>query len=68
MPYYGLKFEGKIAFIIPWNKEEDPTLHDFENAIASVWGRLGSDLLRSPNSHGPRPQVVAVNDFHSPIK
>ena len=42
--YYALKVEGKIVFIIPWDKQEDPSLSDFQFAIAKVWGKLGSDF------------------------
>ena len=42
--YYALKVEGKIIFIIPWDKEEQPILSDFQFAIATVWGKLGSDF------------------------
>ena len=42
--YYALKVEEKIIFIIPWDKEEQPTLSDFQFAIAKVWGKLGSDF------------------------
>ena len=42
--YYALKVEGKIVFIIPWDKQQDPLLSDFEFAISSVWGKLGTDF------------------------
>ena len=32
--YYALKVEGKIVFIIPWDKQQDPFLSDFQFAIA----------------------------------
>ena len=42
--YYALKVEDKIVFIIPWDKQQDPLLSDFEFAISSVWGKLGTDF------------------------
>ena len=42
--YYALKVEGKIVFIIPWDKQQEPLLSDFEFAISSVWGKLGTDF------------------------
>ena len=42
--YYALKVEEEIVFIIPWDKQQDPTLSDFQFAIAKVWGKLGSDF------------------------
>ncbi len=42
--YYALKVEGKIVFIIPWDKNIEPTLSSFQFAIAKVWGKLGSDF------------------------
>ena len=42
--YYALKVEEKIIFIIPWDKQQDPILSDFQFAIAKVWGKLGSDF------------------------
>ena len=30
--YYALKVEGKIVFIIPWDKKDEPTLSDFQFA------------------------------------
>ena len=41
---YALKVEGKIIFIIPWDKQQDPFLSDFQFAISSVWGKLGTDF------------------------
>ena len=51
--YYALKVEGKIVFIIPWDKQQDPFLSDFQFAIAKVWGKLGSDF-----------QNKAVSDYN----
>ena len=42
--YYALKVEEEIIFIIPWDKQQEPTLSDFQFAIAKVWGKLGSDF------------------------
>ena len=42
--YYALKVEEEIVFVIPWDKQQDPTLSDFQFAIAKVWGKLGSDF------------------------
>jgi len=42
--YYALKVEDKIVFIIPWDKQQDPILSDFQFAISSVWGKLGTDF------------------------
>jgi len=42
--YYALKVEDKIVFIIPWDKQQDPILSDFQFAIARVWGKLGTDF------------------------
>ena len=42
--YYALKVEDKIVFIIPWDKQQDPILSDFQFAIATVWGKLGTDF------------------------
>ena len=42
--YYALKVEEENIFIIPWDKQQDPTLSDFQFAIAKVWGKLGSDF------------------------
>ena len=42
--YYALKVEEEIVFIIPWDKQQDPFLSDFQFAIAKVWGKLGSDF------------------------
>ena len=43
--YYALKVEEEIVFIIPWDKQQDPFLSDFQFAIAKVWGKLGSDFV-----------------------
>ena len=51
--YYALKVEGKIVFIIPWDKNIEPTLSSFQFAIAKVWGKLGSDF-----------QNKAVSDYN----
>ena len=42
--YYALKVEEEIVFIIPWDKQQDPFLSDFQFAIAKVWGKFGSDF------------------------
>ena len=51
--YYALKVEEEIVFIIPWDKQPDPFLSDFQFAIAKVWGKLGSDF-----------QNKAVSDYN----
>ena len=51
--YYALKVEEKIVFIIPWDKNIEPTLSSFQFAIAKVWGKLGSDF-----------QNKAVSDYN----
>ena len=51
--YYALKVEEEIVFVIPWDKQQDPTLSDFQFAIAKVWGKLGSDF-----------QNKAVSDYN----
>ncbi len=51
--YYALKVEEEIVFIIPWDKQQDPTLSDFQFAIAKVWGKLGSDF-----------QYKAISDYN----
>ena len=42
--YYALKVEEEIIFIMPWSRKEEPTLSDFQFAIARVWGKLGTDF------------------------
>ena len=42
--YYALKVEEEIVFVIPWDKKNEPILSDFQFAIATVWGKLGSDF------------------------
>ena len=43
--YYALKVEEKIVFIIPWDKQQDPILSDFQNRAVSDYNISGIERV-----------------------
>ena len=43
--YYALKVEDKIVFIIPWDKQQDPILSDFQNRAVSDYNISGIERV-----------------------
>ena len=44
--YYALKVEEKIVFIIPWDKQQDPILSDFQNRAVSDYNISGIERVK----------------------
>ena len=43
--YYALKVKDKIVFIIPWDKQQDPILSDFQNRAVSDYNISGIERV-----------------------
>ena len=44
--YYALKVEDKIVFIVPWDKQQDPILSDFQNRAVSDYNISGIERVK----------------------